>query len=314
MRSVWSGSLAFGLVSIPVRLYPATEPKDVRFHLVDPETGRRIRYRRVVESEPGADGVGPQAEDVGSDAPDATAGEGPADRDEHPTSGTTPAENEIEFQQLDRGYEVSPGEQVILSAEEIARVRPQRSRTIDIEDFVELASIDPVYFEKSYVLAPERGGMADKPYALLRGALERTGRVGIGRFVLRTKPHLVAIRPRAGVLSLETLFFGDEIRDLSSLASGPSVRTGSRELRLAEELITMLAAEWNPDAYADRYREELLSLIASKSPSPAAPVVERPAPAGASPAEALMDALRRSVEEAKARRAQPGSEDTSDVG
>jgi DNA end-binding protein Ku len=157
-----------------------------------------------------------------------------------------------------------------------------------------------VYFEKSYVLAPEYGGAADKPYILLMRALEHAGRAGIGRFVLRTKPHLVAIRPRDGVLSLETLFFGDEVRDVSRVVPSPdSVRIGERELQLAEDLVGMLATEWDPSAYADTYRQELLTWLGSKAPTRSHEPEEEPGPGRTSGAEALMDALRRSVEEAK---------------
>jgi DNA end-binding protein Ku len=320
MRSVWSGNLAFGLVSIPVRLYPATEAKDVRFHLVDPATGQRVRYRRVVEQGRHAgDGsaAGSLEDDEDTDAAarsheEASSGEG--------AGGATAsraedgARVEVAFEELARGYEVEPGEQVILTNEELAGVRPERSRTIEIEDFVELTSIDPVYFEKSYVVAPGAGGVSDKPYVLLMRTLERSNRVGIGRFVLRTKPHLVAIRARSGVLALETLFFGDEVRDLSGLAPAASVPIEDRELRLAEELVGMLAADWEPSAYGDTYRQDLLSLIASKAPRRSDQDLDAPAaPSGASSAEVLMEALRRSVDEAKNRRRSAGDNPASEA-
>src|SRR5207249_2933468 len=122
--------------------------------------------------------------------------------------------------ELLRGYETDEGV-VMMTRDEIESVRPQRSRVIEIEDFVDLTDVDPVYFEKSYVLVPQRD--AEKPYALLLRAMERAGRAGIGRFVLRTKPHLVAIRPTGGVLGLETLFFGDEVRDGATLVPGIGV-------------------------------------------------------------------------------------------
>ncbi len=300
--------MSFGLVSIPVKLYPATEAKDVRFHLVDPETGRRVRYRRVVEEDRSLPDVVLGEEDAASeeadpedDAPDEPQRPAAPEHDE-------PRDHEIAFEDLERAYEIEPGEQVTVTQEELRRLRPPRSRTIEIEDFVDLASIDPVYFEKSYVLAPEYGGAADKPYLLLMRALERAGRAGIGRFVLRTKPHLVAIRPRDGVLSLETLFFGDEVRDMSRVVPAPdSVRIGERELQLAEDLVGMLATEWDPSAYADTYRQELLTLLSSKAPTRSHEPEEEPRPARTSDAEALRDALRRSVEEAKRRRTSSGS-------
>jgi DNA end-binding protein Ku len=309
MRSVWSGAVSFGLVSIPVKLYPATEAKDVRFHLVDPETGRRVRYRRVVEEDRSLPDVVLGEEDAASEEDDPE--DDAADEPRRPAPSTPerdePGDHEIAFEDLERAYEIEPGEQVSITQEEFRRLRPPRSRTIEIEDFVDLASIDPVYFEKSYVLAPEYGGAADKPYILLMRALERAGRAGIGRFVLRTKPHLVAIRPRDGVLALETLFFGDEVRDVSRVVPSPdSVRIGERELQLAEDLVGMLATEWDPSAYGDTYRQELLTLLGSKAPTSSREPDEELEPARTSEAEALMDALRRSVEEAKRRRGSPG--------
>src|SRR5215471_7276616 len=163
-KAVWTGSLTFGLVTIPVRLYPATEPKDVRFHLMDAQ-GRRVHYRRFVQD----------AEPERSWAPSADEAE------------------EFVYEDLMRGVERDDGSVVLLDTDEIRSVQPERSRTIDVEDFVDLGDIDPVFFEKSYVVSPQQG--AEKPYALLLRAMERAGRAGIGRFVLRTKPHLVAVRP-----------------------------------------------------------------------------------------------------------------------
>jgi len=176
-------------------------------------------------------------------------------------------------------------------------MQPERSRTIDIEDFVDLDDVDPVYFEKSYVVAPQQG--AEKPYALLLRAMEASGRAGIGRFVLRTKPHLVAIRPAGDALALETLFFGDEVRDARRLAGDAgSVAVSEQELHLAEQLIDTLKTEWNPDAYSDTYREELLRRIAEAAPTAVADASTSAPPTG-SQVEALMDALKASVAEAK---------------
>jgi DNA end-binding protein Ku len=289
-KAVWTGSLAFGLVNIQVRLYPATGPKDVRFHLMDAR-GRRVRYRRFVEAE------GPEEDWTPSDGPEADAGS--------PSSGTplsgTPrhpdqVEEEIAYEDLMRGVERDDGSVVLLGGDEIRSVQPERSRTIDIEDFVELSDIDPVYFEKSYIVAPQRG--AEKPYALLLSAMERSGRAGIGRFVLRTKPHLVAIRPANGTLALETLFFGDEVREARRLVRGVgAAEVSERELELAEKLIATLNTTWNPEAYADTYREELLERIAQKEPAQIPE--ERAAPPSGSQVEALMDALKASVDQAK---------------
>jgi DNA end-binding protein Ku len=295
-KAVWTGSLAFGLVTIPVRLYPATERKDVRFHLVD-AGGRRVRYRRFVQAEePGEPGL--ESDEV-EEAPVAPVGGG-REPEQMPSAASEkdsgPAEAEVAFEDLMRGYETEDGHMVLLRRDEIESARPERSHIIDIEDFVDLAHIDPVYFEKSYYIAPQRG--AEKPYTLLLRAIERAGRVGIGRFVLRTKPHLVAIRPAGGVLGLETLFFGDEVRDGPEVAPGvEAVDVSDRELQLAESLIETLKTEWNPAAYSDAYREELLKRIAAKTP------VERAEePAAISPgarAQELMNALKASVDAAQ---------------
>jgi DNA end-binding protein Ku len=309
VRSVWSGTLSFGLVAIPVRLIPATEPKDIRFHLVDAESGRRVRYRRFVESEPEqgplpTDAEAPSSDEASSDAGRPAESHAPIDVVGSAQTGTrldspTSLDTEVPFDALARGYEVEPGTMVTLTPDELRAARPTPSRTIEIEDFVQLDAIDPVHFEKSYVVVPQTGGTADRPYALLLRTLEEAGRVGIGRFVLRTRPHLVAVRPRAGAIGLETLFFSDEVRDPSQIVDGIDTGSlGERELEMARQLVDMLATDWDPARYADTYREELRSLIARKTPT------ARPEPVGApmgrpSDAERLMDALRESVERAK---------------
>jgi DNA end-binding protein Ku len=295
-KAVWTGSLSLGLVNVPVSLYAATEPKDVRFHLFDRE-GRRVRYRRVVElaeddqrgpaSPPASD------EDVDDDA------RPPASSTAEPTRGG--GEMEVAFADLVRGVEIDRDRFVTLEPQEIERARPRPSHTIDLEHFVRLDEIDPIFFEKGYFLAPRRD--AEKPYLLLLRAMQDAGRVGIGRFVLRTKPHLVAIRPMEGVLGLETLFFGDEVREpreIASLLAG--VKVTEREIDMAETLIEMLATSWDPHAYSDEYREELLRLIAEKT---AREVQSPPAPTSTNESriQDLMEALRQSVEAAKHEKA-----------
>jgi DNA end-binding protein Ku len=308
-RAVWSGTLTFGLVTIPVRLFPATEPKDVRFHLMD-ERGRRVRYRRFVEWEapPEVEGgdarLAPAAGPADEEPPGRTHGYPATDETEVAVAPDRPRETEVEYGDLMRGVETEQGV-VLLGPDDIERVRPEPSRTIEIEDFVELRDIDPVYFEKSYVVAPQRG--AEKPYALLLRAIERSGRVGIGRFVLRTKPHLVAIRPRENALALETLFFGDEVRDTASLAPGvDGIDVSDRELTLARTLIETLNTEWDPSGYADTYRDELLRTIAETQPL--ARVEDEEPETAATPsrrAEELMEALKASVEAAARARKRP---------
>jgi DNA end-binding protein Ku len=282
--AVWTGTLSFGLVAIPVRLIPATEPKDVRFHLYDRE-GRQVRQQRVVVDAPAEEAAPPQA-------------------DEQPTEGREIAATEtrrpVAWDELMRGHETEEGDVVLVSHEEIERVRPQRSRSIDIEDFVALADIDPVHFEKTYFAVPQSPEVS-RPYVLLHRAMREAARVGIGRFVLRTKPHLVAVRPMQDVLAVETLFFGDEVRDPSELMPGlDDVEVDGRELELAVRLIEELTTEWDPAAYADTYREELLRMLAEKEPTARAP---QPA-AGRSPPPVteLMAALKASVEASRKNR------------
>jgi DNA end-binding protein Ku len=280
-RSVWRGSLSFGLVAIPVSLYPATEAKDVRFHLFDRQ-GRRVRYRRVVESGPPLGE--PEADDVE-----------PAGTDDE----ERPAETEVAYEELVRGYEVEPEAYVFLETEEIQRVRPTPSRVIDLEEFVRLEDIDPIYFEKAYHVVPARG--AEKPYELLLRTLKESRRVGIGRFVLRTKPHLVALRPMDRVLALETLYFGDEVRDAGPLVGRLDPGSVSqREIDISKQLVEALASEWDPSRFADEYREELLRMIAERTPEHVEEPDEESSEDAGSRIKDLMETLRRSVEAAKA--------------
>ncbi len=271
--AVWTGTLGFGLVAIPVRLIPATEPKDVRFHLYD-RAGRRVRQQRVVEAD-----------------------EDPAETRRVPAAETS---RPVAWEELMRGRETEEGDVVLVSHQEIEEVRPQRSRSVGIEDFVALADIDPVSFEKTYFAVPQ-SPEASRPYVLLHRAMREAGRVGIGRFVLRTKPHLVAVRPMRDVLAVETLFFGDEVRDPSALAPGPEgVEVDERELELAVRLIEELTTEWDPAAYADTYREELLRMLAETTPTARAP---EPEPARRPPPVTdLMGALKESVEASSKQR------------
>ena len=182
-----------------------------------------------------------------------------------------------------RGYDVDGERVVTLEPEEIDQARPQPSHTIDLEHFVRLDDIDPIFFEKSYFLAPRYGTHAAKPYTLLLRAMQESGRVGIGRFVLRTKPHLVAVRATADVLALETLYFGDEVRNPKEIVSWlQGVEVQPREVAMAEQLISMLETEWDPSIYSDEYREELLRIIAEKTPTE---VTEEPEEAPSSAVE-----------------------------
>jgi DNA end-binding protein Ku len=224
-RPIWRGSLSFGLVNVPVALYPATADKTLHFHQMEDGTSDRIRYKKVNER---------------------TGKEVPADR-------------------IVKAMDMGSGEYVIVSDEELADAEPEKSRTIDIEGFVDLAEIDPIYFRTSYYLAPQNDAAA-KAYQLLREAMESAGKIGVASFVLRNKEYLVAIRPEADVLALETLYFADEIRnpvaELPHIADHTDVTP--KERAMAQSLIESLAEKWNPAEYHDSYREHVEALLKDK--------------------------------------------------
>jgi DNA end-binding protein Ku len=298
-QAVWTGSISFGLVSIPVKLYPATEPKDVRFHLYDRRTGKRVRYERVTRDTDAPTFEPEPLEEPSADESRAEARAEPRFETDYEASypESNMAARPVERENIVRGFEMPTGDLVTVADEELVSIAPERSRTIEIEEFVSLAEIDPVFYEKSYHVAPARGMGAEKPYALLLRAMQGAGMAGIGRFVLRTKPHVVAIRPLGDALALETLFFADEVRSPAELVRGlGDVAISDREVKTARQLITALAAEWVPEKHADVYREELLELLRSKPAAKAAP--DLPA-SGETPVGDLMAALRASVEAAK---------------
>jgi DNA end-binding protein Ku len=256
-RAIWSGAISFGLVAVPVKLYPATEQKDIRFHQFKEGTRQRIRYKRV-------------SEETG---------------------------REIDYQDIVKGYEADKGKFVIVTPEELEAVAPEKTRTIEIQDFVSLTDIDPIYYEKTYYLAPEDEAGAKKAYALLLGAMESEGQVAIGRFVMRTKEYLAAIRPMDGILALETMFFPDEIRQASEVENVPvRAKAGERELKMARQLIGSLATDWDPKRYHDEYRERVLKLIRDKAKGKEVVLPEAPEP---SKVADLMEALRQSIEATK---------------
>ncbi|MET9023740.1 Ku protein [Actinopolymorpha sp. NPDC004070] len=260
-RPIWNGSLSFGLVNVPVRLLSATEQKDVSFHQREAGSNARVRYKRVAE-------------------------------------GT---DREVEYKDVVKGYELPGDKFVTLTQEEVDSASLGRSRSLEISDFVDLAEIDPVYYEKSYYLAP-REESAHEAYALLRDAMEQSGLAGVGSFVMRGKEYLAVIRPWKQVLVLETLLFADEVRDPQEVVGTlpSSSRGNSREVKAAVNLIEQLTTPWKPEQYHDSYRERLLSIVKDKAKGKEIEVEEY------EPEESnvvdLMDALRRSVEEARSGR------------
>ncbi|HEV3401847.1 MAG TPA: Ku protein [Acidimicrobiales bacterium] len=223
-RPIWSGAISFGLVNVPVKLFSAVSPKDVRFHQIDAKSNSRIRQKRV----------------------SAATGE------------------EVPFDQIVKGYELGPDTYVTISPEELEALDPKATKTIDIEDFVDLDMIDPIFFERPYYLVPDKGGT--KAYALLREAMRETNKVGIARVVLRTKQYLAAIRPKGDVLVLETMLFPDEVVPDEELeVPRDEVEVSDREQKMARQLIDSLSSEFEPDKYHDEYRERVLELIEQKA-------------------------------------------------
>jgi DNA end-binding protein Ku len=260
-RAIWSGSVSFGLVNVPVRLFNATRDKDVHFHQLDEKSGSRIRYRKVSEK-------------TGREVPD---------------------------ERIVSGYELDDGHYVTLTDEELGAAEPERTHTIDIEDFVALEEIDPIQVDRTYWLVPEDQQGAKKSYALLRDALERSERVGIGRFVLRTKEHLAAIRPLQNALVVHTMRFGDEIVKASSLDGLPvRAKVESRELAAAEKLIDSLATTFDPKRYRDTHRDRLLKVIERKAEGEE--IVVEEAPQKEAEVVDLMAALEESVKNASKSR------------
>ncbi len=223
-RSIWNGTISFGLVNVPIGLYSAIEEKQIRFHQMT-KSGHRIRQKRVDEK----------------------------------------TGKEVDYDALVKGYEKARGKVVIVEPEELETAAPEQTRTIDIEDFVELADIDPIYYNTTYYVAPRAGEGADKAYALLREAMHKSGRAAIGRFVMRTKQYLAVLRAMDDVLVLETLYFADEIRDTKDLKIPKRASVGTRELKIAMQLVDSLTTEWNPKKYKDTYRAEVQKVIERKA-------------------------------------------------
>jgi DNA end-binding protein Ku len=223
---MWSGAISFGLVNVPVKLYSAVSKKTVRFNQLNAETGNRIQQKRV----------------------DPETGE------------------EVGYDQIVKGYELTKDRYVVITPDELDALDPEKTRTVDIEDFVDLDEIDPVYYDHPYYLVPDKG--ATKAYGLLLGAMKQANKVAIARVVLRSKEQLVAIRPSGDVLMMETMLFHDEVvpsDDIEDLPDGKELKATDRELKMAQQLIDSLSSEFDPTSYRDEYREKVLELIEMKA-------------------------------------------------
>jgi DNA end-binding protein Ku len=259
-RAIWSGAISFGLVNVPVKLYSAVSRKTVRFHQLNGDTQSRIQQKRV----------------------DAQSGE------------------EVPYERIVKGYEVSPDRYVVIEPEELEALDPEKTRTIDILDFVDEDEIDPIFYDHPYYLVPGAG--AEKAYRLLLDAMEEAGKVAIAKVVIRSKESLVAIRPAGDALTMSTMLFHDEVVPVDRLDELPqadkATKTTKRELDMAEQLIASLTSEFDPEKYRDEYRERVLDLIERKAEGEEIAVTAAPAEE-AKPVPDLMAALEASIKAAK---------------
>src|SRR5436190_23369446 len=254
--AIWTGAISFGLVQVPVKLVGATKSKDVSFNQLEKGTGARIRYRKV------SDKTG----------------------------------DEVTSDNIERGFEVSKGKYVIVEQSEIDTLRPKGSHEIDIEEFVDLDEIDPLYFEQPYYLVPDKRG--EKPYALLVDAMHAMNKVAIGRVIMRSKERLVAIRPIDGALVVETMRYADEVVPVHDLVPESDVKLTEKERTMARQLVESLAAEgFEPEKYHDQYREQLLDLIARKESG--ADIVAEPQTEAPAKVLDLVAALEASIAKSK---------------
>lgn len=261
-RPIWSGSISFGLVNVPVKLFSAVNRKTVHFNQIDSRTGSRIKYNKVSA----ADG------------------------------------SEVPGEAIVKGYELPSGQYVLIDDAELGSLDPEASRTIDIEEFVELDQIDPIFYDNAYYVAPDKATI--KPYALLARAMEDTGKIGVARFVMRSKQYLCAVRPKDGKLMLSTMVYADEVNDSSEISEFEAVESAevsAKELTMAKQLIESLATDFDAEQFEDTYRNKVLDLIERKA-SGETGLVEVPEVEPGDKVVDLMAALEASVAAAKESR------------
>jgi DNA end-binding protein Ku len=254
-RSIWSGSISFGLLNVPVKLYSAVARRSISLREIRDSDSARIKHRRFAE-------------------------------------GT---DEEVPYENIIKAYEITPGQYVPLTKDEMAALAPERSRAIDVEDFVDIEEIDPMFFDSPYYLGPADG--AEKAYSLLAAALESSGKAAIARFVFRNKEHLATIRAGDGVLTLTTMRFADEVvppSELDDALPESKAKVAKKEQEMAEQLIDSLSTEFDPESYRDEYREQLLGLIERKAEGKEIVAAESEAPK-ATKAPDLMAALEQSI-------------------
>lgn len=261
-RGVWTGSITFGLVSVGVKALTAVRSHDVHFHQIEKGTGSRIGNQKISKE----------------------TGE-PVDSDD-----------------IELGYEISKGNHVVFDPSEVDELRPRSTRVLSVSDFVDLASIDPVYFERTYWLAPTDEA-AEQAYRLLAAAMEKSQQVGIGTVVMRNKQYLTAIRPMHGALAMSTLHFADEVVDIDDIDEIPEAgdELTKKQMALAMQIIDSLATEWDPARYQDTFTDELIGLIEAKAEGDEVVAEPLDEPEGGQVVD-LMAALEASVDAAKAGR------------
>ncbi|HLX19813.1 MAG TPA: Ku protein [Gaiellaceae bacterium] len=261
MRTIWNGSISFGLVNIPIGLALATQRDDVSFRTLHRECGTPIKQQRYCPFH----------------------------------------ERVVEADELVKGWEVAKGEFVFVEESDLEAVALKRSQSIDILRFVKLAEVDPVYFDRTYYLAPAAADAQRRPYVLLLRAMQETGMAAVGKFVLWGKENLCLIRPQGETLAMETLFFADDVRSKSEIEEVVATTEVKKpELALAEQVIDSLVGEWNPADFENDYRRDLKAMLEAKL---AGQEIKRPEPAPETPVVDLMEALRRSVEDVQSRKA-----------
>ncbi|MEN3272257.1 MAG: end-binding protein Ku [Actinomycetota bacterium] len=273
-RAIWSGSISFGLVNIPIKLFNAVSRKGVSFNQIDSRTGSRVKMQRVSA----ADG------------------------------------SEVPYEAIVKGYELSPDRYVLIEPEELDGLDPEATHTIDIEEFVRLDEIDPIFYDAAYYVAPVKG--TEKPYALLVKAMEEEGKVAIARFVMRTKQYLAAVRPKDGKLLVSTMVYADEVipaDEVSDLDGVEDIDVSDRELLMAKQLIDSLTGDFAPERFRDEYRDKVLELIEQKAAG-IETVIEAPAAVEETKVVDLLAALEASVKEARdARKRHPAANEDEDV-
>jgi DNA end-binding protein Ku len=255
-RTIWSGSISFGLVNVPIRLHSATRDRSVHLHLVTRDEGCRVRRKLVC-----------------------------------PSTG-----EEVDYKETARGYEVAPDQYVIIGNDELENLKPEAARTMEIRDFVDLNDIDPVYYDNTYYITPDKNGT--KAYQLLLQAMRERNKVAICRFVMRTREYLGAIRPMGNVLVLETMRHADEVVAPSELDLPKATEVDAREVEMAERLIAALEGPFEPEKYHDEYREALEELIQQKAAGQEV-VAQPPAAEEAPRVINLMEALEQSLQQAR---------------